>query len=279
MRSFLAALLVLISVQACPGLVSTLYGFDDSPDAEVIAQGVAGKGPDTVALGRHANFFQWGFSASPIDIRPAAQRLFVNVICYMRQFDGSRPLVRSTQRSREWALRYAILPREFSEPGRRRQTQEIRSLLRRFPESVPQERRANLDAFIDQQVEANVKTKRATWERQVPASVRRQFGEDADKCLAYYRANLEYLEPGGGSFVVDEDAQSLGLSNRRVEILDRCVSMWEHSDRPDFARRLLKRYTDQSFPTAPEWRKWLDQNRSKLFFSDVGGYRFFIDTR
>jgi hypothetical protein len=66
-----------------PGLVSGLYGFNDSPDAEVFARGTAGKGPDTVPLGRHANFFLWGFSAPPADMTPAAKRLFVNAVCYV----------------------------------------------------------------------------------------------------------------------------------------------------------------------------------------------------
>ena len=93
-----------------PGLVSDLYGFADSPDAEVIAQGVAGKGPDTLALGRQANFFLWGFSALPADMTPSGQRLFVNVVSYMRKFDGQMPLVRKTARSREWAFCYATIP-------------------------------------------------------------------------------------------------------------------------------------------------------------------------
>jgi hypothetical protein len=52
-----------------PGLVSDLYGFEDSPDCEVIAQGMAQKGPDTLALGRQGNFFMWGFSAQGTAIR------------------------------------------------------------------------------------------------------------------------------------------------------------------------------------------------------------------
>src|SRR4051812_20115442 len=40
-----------------PGLVSDPIGFEDSPDAEAISSGLNGKGPDSVALGRHGNFF------------------------------------------------------------------------------------------------------------------------------------------------------------------------------------------------------------------------------
>ncbi|MCL4854667.1 MAG: hypothetical protein KJZ78_25175, partial [Bryobacteraceae bacterium] len=90
-----------------------LYGFADSPDSEVIAQGISQKGPDTLAIGRQANFFLWGFFAPPSDMTPSGQRLFVNVVAYMRTFDGQIPLVHETSylaRSREWALRYALYP-------------------------------------------------------------------------------------------------------------------------------------------------------------------------
>src|SRR5688500_11692244 len=39
-----------------PGTVAAGYGFADSPDAEVIANGINSKGPAAVALGRHASF-------------------------------------------------------------------------------------------------------------------------------------------------------------------------------------------------------------------------------
>jgi hypothetical protein len=261
-----------------PGLVSTLYGFDDSPDAEVIAQGVAGKGPDTVALGRHANFFLWGFSAPPADMYPAAQRLFINVICYMRRFDGSRPIVRRSQQSREWALRYAIIARELSDAGRRERTQELRAVIQKHPEFIPKESRGNIDAFVAEQVDGYRKSQREAWERQVPERLRKRFGTNAEKYLSYYRDNLEYLHPNGPSFDVDEDVKLLGVSNRRVELLDRCVAMLERNDRPELARSVLTRYTDEVFRTPSEWRTWLDQNRDGLFFSDVGGYKFFVDT-
>jgi hypothetical protein len=54
------------------------------------------------------------------------------------------------------------------------------------------------------------------------------------------------------------------------------VSKLEKKEQPDLALRLLKRYTQEKFETASQWRAWLDANRSRLFFSDVGGYKFFL---
>jgi len=48
------------------GVVSRSWGFNDSPDAEALAAGYnTGKENGAVAVGRHGNFLQWGFSAPP----------------------------------------------------------------------------------------------------------------------------------------------------------------------------------------------------------------------
>ena len=262
-----------------PGLVSTLYGFADSPDAEVIAQGFAMKGPDTLTLGRQANFFLWGFSAPPADMTPAAQRLFVNAVCYMRQFDGQTPLVRSESKARDWALRWAATPRYFLGDFEPRKTQMLRAMYKQHPEWIPKEHVRNLDTYILEQVKQTQEQNKSWMEQVLPEDLRKKFGLDADKYAAYYKENFEFLYPKGErptQFVIDEDVKAVGPSNRRVELLDRCVTKLEKKQRADLALRLLKRYTKENFETAPQWRKWLDQNRSRLFFSDVGGYKFFV---
>jgi len=91
--------------------------------------------------------------------------------------------------------------------------------------------------------------------------------------------NLEYLRATQDRpplFAVDEDAKAVGPSNRSVEMLARCVRMLEQKRQPELAFRLLKRYTQEKFDTAGQWRAWLDANRGRLFFSDVGGYKFFV---
>ncbi len=49
-------------------------------------------------------------------------------------------------------------------------------------------------------------------------------------------------------------------SNRRIELLDVCVSMLDRGDRSDLAARILERYTTVD-PVSPKgWRGWLDAN-------------------
>jgi hypothetical protein len=76
--------------------------------------------------------------------------------------------------------------------------------------------------------------------------------------------------------VVDEDVKNLCLSNRKVEILDRCVRMLEEGDRSELALRILRRYTTENLQDASAWRAWLEEGRGRLFFTDVGGYKFLV---
>ena len=117
-----------------------------------------------------------------------------------------------------------------------------------------------------------------------PETLRKQFGMDAEKYWAYYTENFEYLylqhDVGDSErytpFLVDEDARSLGTSNRQVASLDKWVSMLEQGNDRALALRLLNRYTQEEFDTPDKWRAWLEKNRKQLFFSDVGGYKFFV---
>jgi hypothetical protein len=202
-----------------PGLVSDPYGFTDSPDAEVISGGRNSKMAEAVALGRHGNFFLWGFSAQPSDMTPEMRKCFVNAVHYIKKFAGHKPVVRKISSGRQTAL---------------------------------------VDAGY------------------CPDDLRKRFGKDQEKYLAYFTENMEYLHLSGAHFAVDEDVKRLGLSNRKVELLDRCVAMLEKEDQPELALKVLKRYTVENFSEADQWRAWLDKNRSRLFFTDTGGYRFVV---
>jgi hypothetical protein len=61
-----------------------------------------------------------------------------------------------------------------------------------------------------------------------------------------------------------------------VELLEKCVTMLEEDDQPDLARRIMQRYTMESFSGTESWRTWLDTNRDRLFFTDTGGYKFLV---
>jgi len=83
-----------------PGITAEYPG-----EAETITLGFApGKSYDSVGIGRQGNFMLWGWSAPPSKMTPAGQKLFLNCICYIHQYDN-KPFTRIPQRNmaRTWS--------------------------------------------------------------------------------------------------------------------------------------------------------------------------------
>lgn len=76
------------------GLVSTGYGFDNGIDAEQISNGKCAKGVEATAIGRHANFFHWGFVAAPEYMTESGKLALINSIHYIAQFKGAKQITR-----------------------------------------------------------------------------------------------------------------------------------------------------------------------------------------
>jgi hypothetical protein len=230
------------------GLVSDGYGFEDSPDCERISGGVNSKGPGAVALGRQGNWFLWGFCAAPAEMTESAKRAFLNTVVYMKRFDGQPAVVAKTSSSRQWAYVYAGLL-------------------------------ADEEGAI-----------RTHYQKSFDPRILEATGADPKKVKAYLKQNEawivweEYEEPATSDtrparkskrVVIDEDAKALGVANSDPKLLETCVAMLEKGDRKEVAAKILGRYTDQKHGAdAAAWRKWLDANRARLYFTDTGGFRF-----
>lgn len=77
-----------------PGLICHGSGFENSPDAEYIAGGSSAKDAGALAIGRHGNFFHWGFAASPKYLTEEAKTVLANAIVYTSRFKGKRVIAR-----------------------------------------------------------------------------------------------------------------------------------------------------------------------------------------
>jgi hypothetical protein len=241
------------------GVVAYGEGFTDSPDAEILVLGFnSGKPYGSVGVGRHGNFLQWGYSAPPSQMTEPGRRLFLNCIYYIHRFDGKAPLVRD-----ESSPRTAVL---FSARSVNRGASDARqSFLRSFPETLYE-----------------------------------KYHADPNGLVQYYRENLEWvyrnrpprLSPGMTAknpqefvkllqgdrvFRVDEELKGLGIdSNRKVASLQRLIELLDDPQRAATAKKLLNLYTDQSFETPQQWRQWFDESKDRLYFTDVGGYKFIV---
>ncbi len=52
--------------------------------------------------------------------------------------------------------------------------------------------------------------------------------------------------------------------------------MLKRGDSPDLAQRILKRYTTENFPDVKSWGDWLEAYRNRLYFTEIGGFRFMV---
>ena len=173
---------------------------------------------------------------------------------------------------------YAAIPDLLSD-FRQRRSRALHSGLTKHPDWLPIDRKGKLEEYVTETVESEFKAERGSMDYLLPESIRKEFAMDASKYVSYYKNNFEYVHPEGGDsmrFIVDEDAKSLGTSNRRAGSLDKWISLLERKVNSELALRLLKRYTQEQFDTADKWRLWLNKNRDHLFFSDVGGFKFFV---
>ena len=103
-----------------------------------------------------------------------------------------------------------------------------------------------------------------------------QYKGNAAGLAGYYRQNVELMYKEG-SCRVDTQLQELGIrSNRQLATLERLIALLRDEQKAAVARTLLGRYTLETFTEAEEWEKWYKANRDRIFFSDAGGYKFFV---
>ena len=264
-----------------PGVVSTGKGFADSPDAEVISGGINEKGIDSVAIGRQGPFLFWGFESGPKNMTPSGQSAFLNAIVYISKFDHAPILVRKVAESRDWAIAYANLAQNM----KLLYDEEVEgnaAFAKRIADLKEKAKTQKLTA--DEQSMVGIKLQplqpydqfsSTTLKELFPEQVLNACGMTPSAIKAYYEDNYKYLMPKGRAMLVDEDAKALGIGNNDVKLLDKCVELLSNGEDADRAMRLLHRYTNENFATPGEWKAWLDTNRSNLFFSDVGGFKFF----
>jgi hypothetical protein len=223
------------------GVVAQPYGFTDSPDAEVLAVGVnTGKQYGAVGVGRHGNVLMWGYSAPPSQMTEAGKKLFLNCICYIHKFDGKGPLIRTIAQHRLNTLRLA--------PGAER--------------SLQRRRKENEKSFIPF----------------IPDDITEKFLGEPNGLVQHYKDNIEFIYMDlDRQFRIDNELKSLGLkSNRKIETLEKLISLLKDEKHAETARSLLTQYTNESFQSQEQWQSWFQNDKDRIFFSDVGGFKFFV---
>lgn len=266
-----------------PGIVSN-PGFGDSPDAEKISGGPCIKSINATALGRHGNFFQWGYRASPMHLTEEAKLALINTIHYMAKFKGHKPYVEKKAPHRLAALDEIYMA---SDKGYAKSLKSRIKFLTDYNKAMARklaDKPHPHDKFIYYNRDLTFPS-RVKYLKKVPKEVIEKYVDDWNAYVKYYEDNMGYLgmsEPKkiyGKTYydvVIDKDLQKLGIANNDIKLLDKCIIMLEQEGQAELAQKLLEKYTTEKFTTAKEWKKWLKKNRSKLFFTEVGGYKWMV---
>lgn len=232
------------------GLVTRGDRFTDSPDTELISSGVNTKDVNAVALGRHGNFFLWGFGASPAGMTEEGKKVFVNVVAYMSKFDKKTPIARK--------LKDRAATTDYFK--------EMQSMVKRMYETSISKKDGKPVPTWDEYL----KNQKGFFTR---------FGTDSAN-YQYLKDNIDYMycDPKGFySAVIDEEAKMIGVPNHDLRFLETCIKMLKQNDRSELALKMLKKYTAENFDDADKWQSWYTNNKKKLFFTEAP-YKFIVNT-
>jgi len=268
------------------GMVSHGEGFDDSPDAEVISGGVNGKNAAAVALGRQGNYFMWGFAESPKLMTEEAKMVFVNAVCYIKKYDKKVPIVKKVQNLTRPYLKEKIywLSKEVYQQTLTAKAEDIVRMKKMQQELRDKKAKGeNIgkgnEMFLQMKPDPSVPTFEDYLKNIADSGLFERFGTNTGLYRQYYIDNYEYFYPQDADHLqLDTEAKALGISNRKVDLLAKCIDLLLTNQDTARAKRILERYTTEKFSTAQEWKNWLVINGKNLFYTESGGFKFMINT-
>jgi hypothetical protein len=226
------------------GWCTYTYEHEQAPELETLSGGINSKSPKAGALWRQGHLLHFGFDLSPAEMNEFGQRLLINSIAYISRFTEDRPIIQT--------------PCVFVQGKRIFDRNAISRLVKR-PE-------ADLDSLKYYVAKRECE--------KLAGKSKAQVGEWFLQVQEYLHADAD------GLLTVDEDAQSLGVAPARLAFFTKAIAILGDKGSAASARRLLVRYAPDgpgAEGSTDNWESWLSKNKSSLFFSDTGGYRWYVD--
>jgi hypothetical protein len=224
------------------GWCTYTYEHTQAPELEIICGGTNAKTPQASAIWRQGNLLHFGFEQSPADLNRNGQAMLVNSICYVTRFRDSRPIIRRSPLAR-------ILDRDAVD---------------RLIKNNDRELEPYLDWFFSEKLRDEL------------------VGKTRDELREWFHTYRDYLTTDKrGKFLIDEGAMKLGAPTDSLQFLRAAIARLDtRGGEEALARELLNRYAPSGPGTnsqSNEWRQWFAENQDYLFFSDSGGFRWYID--
>lgn len=227
------------------GWCTYTYEHAQAPELEFICGGINAKTPRAGAIWRQGHLLHFGFEQSPAELNANGRGLLVNSICYIARFREDRPIVRTP------SIFYSRV-RLFD--------REVISRLINHPER-------DLQQYLDYYVSPEIRSETQKLDRD---GVKEWF-EDVRPFL---RAD------SAGKLTLDETARDFGTPpNEQAFFAATIAALGGEGEKAGQARELLLRYAPYGPKdgSADDWKRWWNENRAYLFFSDTGGYCWYID--
>jgi hypothetical protein len=216
-----------------------------APELEPICGGINEKSVKAGAIWRQGNLLHFGFQPAPDEMNEAGRALLVNCIAYISRFTEDRVIVRT--------------PSVFVQEIRLFDRDRLGRLLRR--------RQADVDAALRYYVDQN--------------TLDALKGKNRDEVAAWYKNARDYLHADPkGLLTVDAEARSAGLAPARPDFFEKALTALRKPESAAVAGTLLRRYAPEGpgMDVSPNaWQAWCEANKLALFFSDAGGYRWYVD--
>ena len=216
------------------GEALTLDGIVNSIDAELVAMGTSGKGPNRGAIVRHGRYTLWAFEGGVEDMTDEGQSLFVNTVFYAARQTNSPVLEKRFNGTRDDPYTYLrpglveTLKSLYLPPDLAKQDiAGVRAwLIENRPYLQVNGRKYEIDALAKNAGIANHKRaileycianlrKKKDVEASLAALVRytgqKDLGLSVDACQKWYDENRDYLffsDSEGFQFKIDEEAKA-----------------------------------------------------------------------
>ena len=226
------------------GWCTYTYAIHGCPELEVFCGGVNDKTPRAGAVWRQGHLLHFGFEPPPSAFNENGKAMLTNCIAYISRFTEDRPIIK-TPSPFQSDIRY------FD-----------RGVLTRIAEKG-EESFSRLRYYTTEQTYADLRN------------------VDVASLMKWIEKNSPYLYPGkAGKLRIDEEAITFGAAPASFQFLATAIQRLDQEDELQLAVKLLDRYVpdgpaDRS--NSESWRQWHAANKEYLFFSESGGYRWYID--
>jgi len=227
-----------------PGWSTHYYEFADMPEVELFSGGINSQTPRSAALWRQGNLLHFGFEQSPAQLNEMGSAMLINAIAYISRFTEDRPI----------DITLSVFGKEKIGISRRRAR----------------------GYFFDE-------SSRIDWATNAfaPATLTTFDWRNRAMAQAWFEANGQWLHPGPGNFLeVDADAKTLGTPFDSPEFIPKTIQAMRNDQTRAAAENLLARYVatgPDNRATVVSWERWWQDNAPYVFYSELGGYKWYID--